>query len=339
MPVVEVRDLVKRYEADGPNAVDHLSFEIEEGEIFSLLGPNGAGKTTTIAVISTLLRPTAGHVVVNGFDVSRDPMGVRRSIGVVPQEIALYDDLSAEENLRFWGEMRGLGGAQLRREVDEKLEMTGLTGQARSRVKTFSGGMKRRLNIAVGLLGSPPLLLMVAQAASKRNPNEVGLLGSPPLLLMDEPTVGIDPQSRRYILDWVKRLNEAGTTILYTTHYMEEAQELSDRIGIIDHGRLIALGTLEALIRQAGAQETLILRVAREEDAPRLLDMLRPVEGVEQADRRGDRLTLNVRSASAVLPRLLKRAEEAGIAIRTIDIREPNLEAVFLHLTGRALRD
>ncbi len=315
MPVVEVRDLVKRYEADGPNAVDHLSFEIEEGEIFSLLGPNGAGKTTTIAVISTLLRPTAGHVVVNGFDVSRDPMGVRRSIGVVPQEIALYDDLSAEENLRFWGEMRGLGGAQLRREVEEKLEMTGLTGQARSRVKTFSGGMKRRLNIAVGLLGSPPLLLM------------------------DEPTVGIDPQSRRYILDWVKRLNEAGTTILYTTHYMEEAQELSDRIGIIDHGRLIALGTLEALIRQVGAQETLILRVAREEDAPRLLDMLRPVEGVEQADRRGDRLTLNVRSASAVLPRLLKRAEEAGIAIRTIDIREPNLEAVFLHLTGRALRD
>ncbi len=315
MALVEVHDLVKRYTDDGPNAVDHLSFEIHRGEIFSLLGPNGAGKTTTIAVISTLLRPTAGRVVVNGCDVERDPMGVRRSIGVVPQEIALYDDLSAEENLRFWGEMRGLRGAQLRREVEEKLEMTGLAERARSRVKTFSGGMKRRLNIAVGLLGSPPLILM------------------------DEPTVGIDPQSRRYILDWVKRLNEAGTTILYTTHYMEEAQELSDRIGIIDHGKLIALGTLEALIRQVGAQETLLLRPVREEDAPRLLDLLRQTEGVEQADRQGARLTLNVRSASDVLPRLLKRAEGAGIAIRTIEIREPNLEAVFLHLTGRALRD
>ncbi len=315
MALIEVHDLVKRYSDDAPNAVDHLSFEIHQGEIFSLLGPNGAGKTTTIAIISTLLRPTAGRAIVNGYDVERDPMGVRRSIGVVPQEVALYDDLSAEENLRFWGEMRGLRGERLRREVEEKLEMTGLKERAKSRVKTFSGGMKRRLNLAVGLLGSPPIILM------------------------DEPTVGIDPQSRRYILDWVKQLNEAGITILYTTHYMEEAQELSDRIGIIDHGKLIALGTLEELIEQVGAQERLILRPAREEDIPRLLTLVRDVEGVEQADQQGEQLILNVHSSSAVLPRLLKRAEEAAIAIRTIDIREPNLEAVFLHLTGRALRD
>ncbi|MGD1991932.1 MAG: ABC transporter ATP-binding protein, partial [Anaerolineae bacterium] len=228
MALVDVKHLVKRYTPDGPNAVDDVSFQIHEGEIFGLLGPNGAGKTTVISVISTLLKPTSGTATVSGHDIQEDPMGVRRNIGVVPQGLALYDDLTAQENLRFWGEMRGLGGSELQEEVTEKLELTGLTDHARARVNTFSGGMKRRLNLAVGLLGNPPLVML------------------------DEPTVAIDPQSRRYILDWVQEMNQKGLTVLYTTHYMEEAQELSHRIGIIDQGRLIALGTLEELTQLVG---------------------------------------------------------------------------------------
>ncbi len=315
MTFVEIRDLVKRYTDDGPNAVDHLSFEIREGEIFGLLGPNGAGKTTTISIISTLLQPTSGQVIVDGRDVTREPLKVRQNLGIVPQEIALYDELTARENLRFWGEMRGLRGQALRREIAEKLEMTGLTEHARQRVKTFSGGMKRRLNLAVGLLGNPPFVLM------------------------DEPTVGIDPQSRRYILDRVKQLNAQGITILYTTHYMEEAQELSHRIGIIDHGKLIALGTLEELTQQVGATETITLRLGRAEDGPRLLELVRHIEGVIQAASYDGQLTLRVPSATEVLPRLLEAAAAQDVTIRTIDIQEPNLEALFLHLTGRALRD
>ena len=215
--VLEVHNLVKKY---GENtAVNDVSFDIQEGEIFSLLGPNGAGKTTTISILSTLLSPTAGDATIFGHSVTRDPMEVKRLIGVVPQEIALYDDMSALENLNFWGEMYGLSGGALKTRVKELLEQIGLADRAKERIKTYSGGMKRRVNIAVGLMHQPRLLFM------------------------DEPTVGIDPQSRRAILDSVKSLNAAGMTILYTTHYMEEAQELSDRVGIIDHGKLIALGT------------------------------------------------------------------------------------------------
>ncbi len=227
--IVQVQNLVKTY--GNVLAVDDISFAIEEGEIFSLLGPNGAGKTTTISILSTLFPPTHGDAQIGGFSVIRDPMQVRRMIGVVPQEIALYEDLNARENLLFWGQMAGLEGKALKQRVDEILERVGLVEKARQPVKTYSGGMKRRLNIGVGLLHSPRLLFM------------------------DEPTVGIDPQSRRAILDMVKDLNRSGMTILYTTHYMEEAQELSHRIGIIDHGKMIAIGTLQELIRQVGEQE------------------------------------------------------------------------------------
>ncbi len=315
MKLVEVQNLVKQYTSDAPNAVDGLSFEIQQGEIFSLLGPNGAGKTTTISIISTLLRPTSGRVVVNGCDVLRDPLGVRQSIGVVPQELALYDNLSAQENLRFWGEMRGLRGDSLKREIAEKLAMTGLSDHAQARVKTFSGGMKRRLNIAVGLLGNPPLVLM------------------------DEPTVGIDPQSRRYILDWIKQLNENGVTVLYTTHYMEEAQELSHRLGIIDHGKLIALGRLDELTQLVGAHETLKLQVSAANSLSNFVQAVRALVGVLQADAQETNVTLNVLSAESTLPALLEQAAAHGIRVRNIEIHEPNLEAVFLHLTGRALRD
>jgi ABC-2 type transport system ATP-binding protein len=313
--LVEVRDLVKRYPEAKVNAVDGVSFDIEAGEVFALLGPNGAGKTTAISIISTLLPPTSGTVSVAGVSIAADPMAVRRNIGVVPQELALYDELSAVENLRFWGQMRGLNEARLRVEVDDKLALTGLTEHGHERVHTFSGGMKRRLNLAVGLLGDPPLVML------------------------DEPTVAIDPQSRRHILDWVKELGQRGVTVLYTTHYMEEAQELSRRIGIIDQGRLIALGTLPELIRLVGQHETLILQLVQEGGGAELAARLQDLGECLQASAEDGQVGLNVVSAQEALPRIIGRAAELGLNVRTVEIREPNLESVFLHLTGRALRD
>jgi ABC-2 type transport system ATP-binding protein len=315
MTIVEVQDLVKQYHGANENAVDGISFEIETGEIFSLLGPNGAGKTTTISILNTLISPTAGTALVGGMNVVDDPMGVRRMIGVVPQELALYEELSAEENLRFWGEMQGLKPPELQHEIGEKLALMELEDRAKDRVKTFSGGMKRRLNLAVGMMGNPPLLML------------------------DEPTVAIDPQSRRYILDWVTKMNEEGMTILYTTHYMEEAQELSHRIGIMDHGKMIAVGTLDELTRLVGEKETLRLKIGEGSESLRLAEASRAAHGVHSVSSNDGEVLLNVDSAEETLSEVLKMASDLEIPIRTIDIQEPNLEAVFLHLTGRTLRD
>jgi len=312
-PILEVNDLVKNY-AD-LTAVKGISFDIQQGEIFSLLGPNGAGKTTTISVLSTLYLPTSGDARIGGFSVTKDPMAVREIIGVVPQDLALYEDLTARENLVFWGQMYNLSGKDLKKRVDEVLEQIGLSERANQRVKTYSGGMKRRVNIGVGLLHRPRLLFM------------------------DEPTVGIDPQSRRAILDSVKELNRQGMTVLYTTHYMEEAQELSNRVGIIDHGDLIALGTQAELTRQVGENETLVLHLAEEEDPQPLADALRVMEGVLGADVSDHSVTVIVPEAEDALAPAITRANELGVKIRSVDMHEPNLEAVFLHLTGRALRD
>lgn len=314
MPLIlEVQNLEKRY--GDFTAVKGISFDIKEGEIFSLLGPNGAGKTTTISMLSTLFIPTNGDALVCGYSVTREPMQVKRSIGVVPQEIALYEDLSALENLRFWGQMYGLSGKTLNHRVYEVLEQIGLKDKAKQRIKTYSGGMKRRVNIGVGLLHKPRLLFM------------------------DEPTVGIDPQSRRAILDSVKDLNRQGMTVLYTTHYMEEAQELSDRVGIIDHGDLIALGTQAELTRQVGETDTLILHIGENEDPQHLVDELGKLKGVLKAEPTDHEIALVTSSAEELIAPVVTRADQLGIKIQTIDIREPNLEAVFLHLTGRALRD
>ncbi len=315
MPIVEVKDLVKRYTPDGPNAVDSISFSIEEGEIFSLLGPNGAGKTTAISIISTLIKPTSGEVWVNGHSILKKEMAVRRLIGVVPQELALYSELSARENLRFWGEMQGLDPGRLKKEIQHKLALMELEDRANDRVKTFSGGMKRRLNLAIGLLGNPPLVML------------------------DEPTVAIDPQSRRYILDWVKQMNAQGVSVLYTTHYMEEAQELSHRIGIIDRGQLIAIGTLAELTKLVGEKETLKLQLNQEIGGEALVRAVENLDGVHQASSHNGEVILNVDSAEEILAKVLAKAASLDLSIRTIEIREPNLEAVFLHLTGRALRD
>ena len=312
-PILEVHDLVKKY-AD-LTAVKGISFDIQEGEIFSLLGPNGAGKTTTIKVLTTLFSPTSGDATICGHSVTREPMAVKNCIGVVPQELALYEDLTALENLNFWGNMYGLSGKTLSTRIDEVLEQIGLKDRAKQRIKTYSGGMKRRVNIGVGLLHKPRLLFM------------------------DEPTVGIDPQSRRAILDSVKDLNRQGMTVLYTTHYMEEAQELSDRVGIIDHGELIALGTQAELTRQVQETDTLILHIGESEDPQALITALKDLPGVLRITPTDHEVSIVTPSAEELIAPAVMRADQMGIKIYSIDIREPNLEAVFLHLTGRALRD
>jgi ABC-2 type transport system ATP-binding protein len=311
--ILQVQNLVKKY--GDFSAVKGITFDIKEGEIFSLLGPNGAGKTTTISMLSTLYTPTAGDATIGGHSITKNPMAVKQVIGVVPQEIALYEELTARENLIFWGQMYGLGGKPLADRVDEVLEQIGLTDKARNRVKTYSGGMKRRVNIGVGLLHKPRLLFM------------------------DEPTVGIDPQSRRAILDTVKDLNKKGMTLLYTTHYMEEAQEISDRVGIIDHGELIALGTQKELTQQVGQTETLILHIGENDDPESLAESLKGVKDVLEANASDHEVSIITPEAEDILASVVSKANERGIKIHSIDIREPNLEAVFLHLTGRALRD
>jgi len=308
---IRVQDLHKYY--GDVRAVQGVSFDVQAGEIFSLLGPNGAGKTTTISVISCLLQPTQGDAFVLGHSVTREPMAVKAAIGVVPQEVAVYEDLSARENLTFWGKMYGLRGRLLKERVDEVLEVIGLTDRQKGRVGKFSGGMKRRLNIGIALLHRPQVLIL------------------------DEPTVGIDPQSRRSILDSVKELNRQGTTVLYTTHYMEEAQELSDHIAIMDHGKLIAQGTHGELVKIVGELDriTLTLNV---EAAP-VVERWRTVEGVQQVSAEDGKVTVLARDSNLVLPHLFEAATQAGARITSVNIQEPNLEAVFLHLTGRALRD
>jgi ABC-2 type transport system ATP-binding protein len=312
-PILTTIDLRKSF--GEVEAVRGISFHVLEGEIFSLLGPNGAGKTTTISMLSGLLVPSGGRATIDGHDIGRDSLAAKKIIGVVPQEIALYDELTGRQNLSFWGQMYDMGGKALKQRIEEVLAIAGLSERANDRVQTYSGGMKRRLNIAAGLLHRPKLLFM------------------------DEPTVGIDPQSRRRILDTVKELRDQGMTVLYTTHYMEEAEELSDRVGIIDHGQLIALGTQKELTRLVGEQESLKLYPAEGYDSAALAELLGDVPGVLAAGRLNGEVILTVEEEEAALPGVIAAANQADVRIRSIDIQEPNLEAVFLHLTGRALRD
>jgi ABC-2 type transport system ATP-binding protein len=312
--ILQANNLHKQF--DEVHAVQGVSFEIGQGEIFSLLGPNGAGKTTTISMLSCLLSPSQGDASIDGHSVTGDPGEVKKLIGVVPQEIALYPTLSARENLAFWGKMYGLRGSYLKERIAAVLEVAGLTDRADDKVEEYSGGMKRRINIAVGLLHEPKVLFM------------------------DEPTVGIDPQSRRRILDTVKELNGRGLTVLYTTHYMEEAEELSDRIGIIDHGKLIAVGNQKDLTETVGEND--ILRIGLEHegvDAATLTTALEGIAGVRRAVLEDNELYVEAREANTVMGDIVKVIDKTGARLQGIKIEEPNLEAVFLHLTGRALRD
>jgi len=315
MEAIEVEGLRKQFDPPkGPVAVDGVSFRIKEGEIFSLLGPNGAGKTTTISILSCLLKPDGGEAHVGGFSVRSEPEKVKALLGVVPQDIALYDDLSGRENLLFWGRMYGLRGDKLDRRVDEVLALIGLSDRQKDRVDRYSGGMKRRVNIGAALLHQPRFLYL------------------------DEPTVGIDPQSRRSILDGVKDLNASGVTVLYTTHYMEEAQELSHRIGIMDKGKMIAVGTQQELVRLVGERTRIDLALDREAEA--LSDKWRELPGVSTVSTIDEkRMWLSVEDANRLMPLLFDTARSAGARITEISLAEPNLEMVFLHLTGRGLRD
>jgi ABC-2 type transport system ATP-binding protein len=313
--ILEVQDLTKQYPGAAEPAVKGISFGIRRGELFSLLGPNGAGKTTTIGMLSCLLAPTGGDASIDGHSIRTQSGAVKRAIGIVPQDIALYPTLTARENLRFWGWMYGLGGKDLARRIEAILEIVGLKDRGNDRVESYSGGMKRRINIAAGLLHEPKLVFL------------------------DEPTVGIDPQSRRNILDMVKALNAQGMTVLYTTHNMEEAQELSQRIGIIDHGKLIALGTLDELTKLVGRRDEIELKIASEHAGPELAEALAKVKGIRSARSEDHTIRLTADDANASLPEVISAANASGVKVTGIEVREPNLEAVFLHLTGRALRD
>jgi ABC-2 type transport system ATP-binding protein len=308
---IEVHNLKKNF--GELQAVKGVTFCAEHGEILSLLGPNGAGKSTTISMLSGLLQPNEGDACIMGHSIRTDAQAARAALGVVPQDIAIYPDLSARENLMFWGKMYGLRGAALRRRVDEVLEIIGLTDRQKGACGKFSGGMKRRLNIGIALLHKPQVVIM------------------------DEPTVGIDPQSRRNILDNVKELNRQGMAVLYTTHYMEEAQELSQHIAVMDHGQIIACGTHAELIKMVGEQDR--ITVTLNGDPDQVLEAWRAVEGVRQVSRTDGSVVLLADDSHLVLPHLFEEATRAHTRITSVDVQEPNLEAVFLHLTGRALRD
>jgi ABC-2 type transport system ATP-binding protein len=293
-------------------AVDGVSFEVARGEIYGLLGPNGAGKTTTIKLVCGLLRPDRGVATLDG-NLPADGLDAKRVVGYVPQDIALYPDLTARENLAFLGRLYGLRGRLLGERVDEALALTDLADRGADRVDSFSGGMKRRLNIAAGLLHHPMLLVL------------------------DEPTVGVDPQSRHAILERVQAFGKEGMAVLYTTHYMEEAERVCDRVGIIDRGRLIAEGTRRELVSRLGEKDRIDL--AATGDLAPLVDACRWVPDVDAAATADGCVHLLADDGRRALPAVLEAAEHAGVEVNSVEVVEADLEAVFLHLTGTALRE
>jgi ABC-2 type transport system ATP-binding protein len=309
VPLLDVIDVHKRY---GPIvALDRVSFHVADGEMFGLLGPNGAGKTTLLSIISGLLQATSGAVRFLDPGLPPSDANVRRAIGIVPQELAIYLELSARENLRFFGELYGLRGSELRQRVDEVLTAVGLTERADGRADSFSGGMKRRLNLGIALMHRPRLLLL------------------------DEPTVGVDPQSRNHIFEEVRRLNGAGVTVLYTSHYMEEVQALCTRVGIIDRGRLVACETLPNLLRRVRS----VIRCRVVTIPPVLRERVKALPDVRVTESGGTLLELECGDVQAVLPRLLAALNESQAELQGLETAEPNLERVFFDLTKTALRD
>ncbi len=310
--MLELVDLSKKFKQF--YAVKNLNMFIEKGEIVGLLGPNGAGKSTAISILSSLIEPTTGDVRFKNSSIIKSPGPIRDVIGMVPQEIALYDDLTAEENLQFFGRIYRLSGVELKQKIDEVLELIGLSDRRKDVVKKFSGGMKRRLNIGVALLHNPELIIM------------------------DEPTVGIDPQSRNYILETVKRLNrEKEMTVLYTSHYMEEVEFLCDRIYIMDQGNLIASGTNEEIKRILSAEKTIEIKSDRINEF--FVQSLRNDATINSVTEGEKAVTIIVPRETKAFGTILKYAEEAEIELNSVDVQEATLEDVFLHLTGRALRD
>ncbi len=294
-------------------AVDGVDLAIEEGETFGLLGPNGAGKTTSISMIAGLLEPDSGTVTISGENITTSSVKGKRSIGLVPQDLAIYPDLTGAENLAFFGRLYGMSGPALASRVDEVLEVVALTDRRDDLTKEFSGGMKRRLNIGVGLLHKPELLIL------------------------DEPTVGVDPQSRNAILESVEELSGEGTAVLYTTHYMEEAERLCDRVAIIDEGTIKAEGTRRELVSMVGKKDRVTITASG--DLTGAAEIARRLPDVFEASPSDHRIEILAGDAASLLPNLLSELSGAGATITGVEVVEPNLEAVFLHLTGKALRD
>jgi len=311
MNLIEVKNLSKRYNEH--LAVDNISFDVKEGEIFGLLGPNGAGKSTTISILACLLEPTSGDAFIDEKNIKKDPMGVKKVIGLIPQEIALYPTLSAKENLYFWGKMYGLSGSLIKKRVNEILEIVGLTDRAKERIDTYSGGMKRRINIAAGLIHRPKVIML------------------------DEPTVGIDPQTRINILEMVTNLNKLGMTIIYTSHYMEEVEMLCNRIAIMDEGKIIAKGTLNELRLLIGGKD--IIRIDATNVNPNTSESLEMIDDVDKIKIKENQIEILSDYGRRVLSLVISKLNELDVKINSVKIQEPDLESVFIYLTGKSLRE
>lgn len=311
MPLLEISGLKKYFK--NIKAVDGISFNVEKGEILGLLGPNGAGKSTTINMIATLIVPDEGSIRFGGEDIIKRPKCIQQSLGLVPQEIALYPSLTGLENLKFWGKAYGLGGEALSKRIKEVSEVIGIEDRLRDKVSKYSGGMKRRLNIGAALLHEPEFIIM------------------------DEPTVGIDPQSRNHILNTVKELSKNGATIIYTSHYMEEVEMLCSRVCIMDGGRVIAAGTKDEITASIGGQYAIELKLGREDKA--LCESLRKLDCVIAVNMEETDMRIAVKAEEKSTQSVLDVIAKSGAELKSLDIEKANLETVFLNLTGRALRD
>lgn len=311
MSKIEVKNITKRF--NDKLVLDNISLKIEQGEIFGLLGPNGAGKSTLINLIVGLLKPDNGDVIVGGYSISKEPIKVREQIGVVPQEIALFESLNARDNLEYWGGLYGLKGAMLKKRINEAIEVAGLEGNLKKKVKTYSGGMKRRLNIVAAMMHHPEILIM------------------------DEPTVGVDPQSRNHIFQVVKDMNNNyNATIIYTSHYMEEVEHLCKNVFIMDLGKEVAFGTKEQLKRMI--QDDKIFRIKAAGDLNTLMFNLKKNKKIRRIEKEADDLKI-ISSSDLNINEILKEIQVADIRVKNLGIEEPSLEELFLTLTGNKLRD
>lgn len=312
MDGIVLREMTKKY--GDKTVVDHVSFHIPEGEIFGLIGPNGAGKSTTIKMMVGLTKPDNGMVTIDGLNYKEHAIEIKKKLGVVPQELALFDNINGEANLDYFGRLYGLKGKLLKAKINEVLELTGLVDHRKKKVKDYSGGMKRRLNLAASLMHEPKYLIL------------------------DEPTVGVDPQSRNAIFSHIKELNKKGTTVLYTSHYMEEVEALCDQIFIMDHGKEIAYGSKDSLRKMLGDNQTVQIQM----DGPieGMTEKLLQLQGVDAVLQKEDEcyeITTNTKEFH--LSEMIRMVEASGGNFQGIDVEEPSLEEIFLNLTGRSLRD
>ncbi len=309
--MLKVENLFKEF--GNIKAVNSISFEVKRGQVFGLLGPNGAGKSTTISMISTLIEPTKGDILFEGNSILKNSKSIRQKLGVVPQDIALYPTLTGYDNLNFWGSVYGLKGSELKKRILSVADIIGLNGRLKDRVDKYSGGMKRRLNIGAALLHKPELLIM------------------------DEPTVGIDPQSRNHILDTVLELNNQGMTIIYTSHYMEEVEYLCNELCIMDEGNIIASGNQKELVELVKEKTQINLKLNKMDEE--VINSLKEIQGIHDVKINDNMINLFGSSTDVLLADIIAKVTQNGWMIETIDVKKPNLESVFLHLTGKALRD